>query len=102
MSRYDDDYSARGWKIAFSLVLVGLVASLVWAGIATSQKSTLQNQYNTAKSQLQQLNSSNAQSQQQCIQNAQDLFNAGAGLGGNDASNLSAQVDACKAQYPTG
>lgn len=98
MSRYDDDDTARGWKVAFSIVLVALVACLVWAITATSQKSSMQSKY---QSELSQYTSANAQGQQQCIASAQQSYDASGGITPTAASDLSAQVSACQSQYPT-
>lgn len=84
----------NGWKIAFWIFCSLWIIQWVVIFIAAHQPQQATTQDSTATT-------SNQQNLQQCIQNAQDLFNAGAGITPGAADGLNASVNACKAEYPT-
>lgn len=96
--------SRNTWKPAFFILLAVTVVLLLDALLAEHQLYTAKSQLDQANTQLSAFNSSNAQNQRACIDNAQKLFAAEAAdpyILSGAASTLSAQTSACQAEYPT-
>jgi len=90
--RSDEIISRRYILLAITLVFS------IWSAVEILNKN---NQLNKLQSKYNTLIRLTTLQQRDCIQRAQDLYNAGAGLSDNAALNLSTSISSCKAAYPT-
>jgi hypothetical protein len=93
----DEEDTTATWKVAFFVTLVLLVVSIGGVVYLNSQRTKLSNQLTSASSSLSQLNSSNAQNQQQCISQA----NQAIGIDPFLSDSLQSRINSCQAEYPT-